>query len=111
MAFLENIQQEAADEKLRTSIKKRLTQKSARTLFDSLKAAAVEKDVENAWRKIFVEYFVDKDKYDNYTISSPLDVDGFISADEGNLVFALRLLMEFKNGTDLTKSYDRARII
>ena len=111
MAFLENIQQEAADEKLRTSIKKRLTQKSARTLFDSLKAAAVEKDVENAWRKIFVEYFVDKDKYDNYTISSPLDVDGFISADEGNLVFALRLLMEFKNGTDLTKSYDRARIM
>ena len=81
-------------------------------MFRNLRNAVVEKDVENAWRKIFTEYYIDnQDKDDDYEISSPLDVDGFISTGSGNLVFALRILMEFKNGTDLTKAYDRARII
>lgn len=112
MSRIEILQQNELAERHRKGLKKHLTQKSARILFTSLRKAVVEKDVENAWRKIFTEYYIDnQSKDDAYQITSPLDVDGFVSAQNGNLVFALRILMEFKNGTDLTKTYDRARII
>lgn len=106
------LQQRELEKQHRNKLKNRLKKKNADTLFKSLKEAVVEKDVENAWRKVFTEYYIDnQSKDDEYQIKSPLDVDGFISAKSGNLVFALRILLEFKNGTNLTKVYDRARII
>lgn len=112
MSKLRALQLSEIEEQHKKNLKKRLTKNSAKVLFGSLQKAVVEKDVENAWRKIFTEYYIDKqDTNDEYQITSPLDVDGFIAASSGNLVFALRILMEFKNGTDLTKAYDRARII
>lgn len=112
MAKLETLQQSDLEQQHRRRLRRRLKKSSAKVLFDSLRKAVVEKDVENAWRKIFTEYYIENhENNDEYQITSPLDVDGFISASNGNLVFALRILMEFKNGTDLTKVYDRARII
>lgn len=112
MSKLEVLQKNEAEAEHRKVLKRRLKKNSAKVLFRNLRNAVVEKDVENAWRKIFTEYYIDNQgKDDDYEISSPLDVDGFISTGSGNLVFALRILMEFKNGTDLTKAYDRARII
>lgn len=112
MAKLVTIQQNEQETEFRKSVKRRFKQKSARVLFNQLRAAVVEKDVENAWRKAFSEYFVENGpKGDDNRITSPYEVDGFISAQNGNLMFALRLLMEFKYGTDLTKNHDRARIM
>ena len=111
MSQIYTIQQNAAADNLRKVIKRKFPQKSARVLFNSLKNAVVEKDVENAWRKAFTEYFVENGpKDENAVMTSPYSVDGFIST-EGNLVIALRLLMEFKFKTDLSESYDRARIM
>lgn len=93
----------------RNELCKNLPKKSARALFSSLKNARNEKDIENAWRKTFVEYYIDRQK-EEYQIASPNDVDGFITAKNGTLVLALRILLEFKKSTDLTKMYDRARI-
>lgn len=111
MSQIYTIQQNAAADNLRKAIKRKFPQKSARVLFNSLNNAVVEKDVENAWRKAFTEYFVENGpKDENAVMTSPYSVDGFIST-EGNLVIALRLLMEFKFKTDLSESYDRARIM
>ncbi|MCZ3527499.1 hypothetical protein L2821_09875 [Lactobacillus gasseri] len=70
----------------------------------------VEKDVEDAWREFFTTCFVKNktDANDDFTISSPENVDGLIMSD--NIVFALKLLLEFKKDTNLNKVYDRARI-
>lgn len=107
MTKLEIMQRSLNDENRRKAIKKNFPQKSARELFQKLKASVTEKDVENAWRNAFTEYY-SADR--GYVISSPENVDGFITSPSGTLMFALRLLMEFKHKTDLTKSYDRARI-
>ncbi|MFT8993202.1 MAG: hypothetical protein ABF991_12775 [Liquorilactobacillus hordei] len=101
-----------SEKKQRKEIRKRLPQKIVKTLFLSLKDATVEKDVENAWRKLFSSYYIDNNpEREFYHFDSPYDTDGFIAMDETvTLLFAFRLLLEFKNGTDLTKKYDRARI-
>lgn len=109
MAKLETIWRQESDDKHRNALKKRLTKKSAQVLFSSLKSAANEKDIENAWRKVFTEYYVENSN-EGFEITSPENVDGFISARSGALFFALRLLLEFKQGTDLTRVNDRARI-
>lgn len=88
---------------------KRLTQADVESLYSSLRSKKNEKDVENAWRAIFKSYFIDKSENKDATeISSPCNVDGLIV--EHRIVFALRILMEFKDGTDLQKAYDRARV-
>lgn len=87
---------------------KRLTQADVKGLYNGLQSKSNEKDVENAWRDIFKKYFVDKNPDGNASMSSPCKVDGFIFEDR--IVFALRILLEFKDGTDLQKVYDRARI-
>ena len=112
METLKEISQKLNENKQRKAITKKITQQTVRTLLNSLEDATVEKDVENAWRKVFVQYYIDKNPdRDLYHMDSPFDTDGFISIDDSStLVFALRLLMEFKNGTDLTVTYDRARI-
>lgn len=112
METITEIGQKISENKQRKAITKKLTQQTVRTLLNSLKDAKVEKDVENAWRKVFAQYYIDKNPdRDLYHMDSPYDTDGFISIDDSStLVFALRLLMEFKNGTDLTVTYDRARI-
>jgi len=102
-------QREEQDKRRRKELKSRLTKKAAKVLFDSLKVSASEKDVENAWRKIFVQYYIDNGKED-YQISSENNVDGFIYTNSGSILFALKILLEFKYDTDLTKTYDRARI-
>lgn len=103
---------EISEEKQRKEIKKKLPHKIVKTLFSSLKDATVEKDVENAWRKLFSSYYIDNNpEREFYHFDSSYDTDGFITMDETvTLLFAFRLLLEFKNGTDLTKKYDRARI-
>lgn len=90
---------------------KRLTINDVNTLYKSLQNKINEKDVENAWRNIFIKYFVENnpDKNAHAQISSPFDTDGFISTD--NMVFALRLLLEFKDGTDLINIVDRSKVI
>ena len=108
MTKLEIMQRSLNDENRRKAIKKNFSQKSARELFQKLKVSANEKDVENAWRDAFTEYYSNERGYE---ISSPENVDGFITSSSESLMFALRLLMEFKQKTDLTKGYDRARII
>lgn len=111
MSQINTIQQNAAADNLRKAIKRKFPQTSAKVLFKALKKAVAEKDVENAWRDAFSEYFVKNSPKDEKAVmTSPYKVDGFIST-EGNLVIALRLLMEFKYKTDLSKSYDRARIM
>lgn len=106
---LEILYQQKLNEDHRKVLKRRLSKKSAKVLFDSLKSAAAEKDIENAWRKIFTEYYVENSKED-YEITSPENVDGFIFTKTGSLIFSLRILLEFKQGTDLTQVDDRARI-
>lgn len=63
-----------------------------------------EKDVEGAWREIFTEYFLkNNNKTEKYILTSPYGTDGFITPKENiSLVFALRILLEFKDGTNLT---------
>ena len=104
---LEVMRQNLNDENRRKAIKKRFSQKNAKELLQKLQASANEKDVENAWRDAFTEYYSSER---GYTISSPKNVDGFISSSSESLMFTLRVLMEFKQKTDLAKNYDRARI-
>ncbi|WP_243892510.1 hypothetical protein [Schleiferilactobacillus harbinensis] len=105
-------QQQLLKQRRRAKLKQRLTKTDANELFKGLHTAVDEKDVENAWRYIFKRYFITKDKTHTMAFTSPYQTDGFIAADEaGTLIFALRLLMEFKDGTDLTKRHDRARIM
>ncbi|KRM95416.1 hypothetical protein FC19_GL002034 [Liquorilactobacillus aquaticus DSM 21051] len=87
---------------------KRLTQTDVKSLYQNLKNKSNEKDVESAWRDIFKKYFVDHNQDGMGSISSPLNVDGLII--ENRIVFALRILLEFKDGTNLQEAYDRARI-
>ncbi|MCS8611047.1 hypothetical protein EFQ00_04795 [Lactobacillus helveticus] len=54
MAKLVTIQQNEQETEFRKSVKRHFKQKSARVLFNQLRAAVVEKDVENAWRKAFI---------------------------------------------------------
>lgn len=86
---------------------KRFSQKDASELFNKLKVVAKEKDVENAWRDAFTSYYTAEQ---GYQISSPENVNGFITALSGSIAVALRILLEFKDKTDLTKNYDRVRI-
>lgn len=107
MTKIEVIQRSENDEKRRKAIMKRFSQKDASELFNKLKVVAEEKDVENAWRDAFTSYYTAEQ---GYQISSPEKVDGFITASSGSIAVALRILLEFKDKTDLTKNYDRARI-
>lgn len=109
MSYLESMWHQKSDEEHRKALTRRLPKKSAEVLFKSLKNFTSEKDIENAWRKVFTEYYVENSEED-YDITSPENVDGFISVKSVSLIFALRLLLEFKQGTDLTKVTDRARI-
>lgn len=86
----------------------RLRQSDVKALYHDLRTKSDEKDVEGAWRSIFKSYFVERNPDGNAKISSPSKVDGFIFEDR--MIFALRILLEFKDGTDLQKAYDRARI-
>lgn len=106
---METLWRKKQDDEHRKHLRRLLPKQSAKTLFSSLRVANNEKDVENAWRKAFTEYYVERQD-EGYQITSPNDVDGFISAENGALLFALRILLEFKKETDLTKTYDRARI-
>lgn len=116
MAKIEDYSELLAEQKHQSVLKKRLPKKVVSTLLKNLRESTAEKDVENAWRKIFNTYYIDNapksdKKSDLYHFSSPYETDGFIAIDDtSTLVFALRLLMEFKNGTDLTKTFDRSRI-
>lgn len=94
-------------------VKKRITKKSVTILHQKLALKKNEKDVEGAWREIFTEYFLkNNNKTEKYILTSPYGTDGFIAPKENiSLVFALRILLEFKDGTNLTRSYDRARIM
>lgn len=109
MVRMEALWRRSEDENHRKNLRRRLPKKTAKTLFAALKTKETEKDVENAWRKVFTEYYVERQN-EGYQISSPENVDGFISVESGSLIFALRILLEFKRATDLTKTYDRARI-
>ena len=95
----------------RDSLKKRLTKKTTHVLFNSLRSAVREADVQSAWRTVFTEYYCENDKDDDYEITSPENVDGFISSRSGKLVFPMRLLLEFKYGKDLTNTYEKAKIV
>ncbi|CAM2857773.1 hypothetical protein FRFR103141_06310 [Fructilactobacillus fructivorans] len=88
---------------------KRITQRDVRLLDETLKNKENEKDVENAWRTIFRKYFVENnDKESSPEMNSPYNVDGLITTHE---LIPTKLLMEFKDGTDLNKDYDRSRIM
>ncbi|MBT9671115.1 hypothetical protein GPK34_03605 [Secundilactobacillus kimchicus] len=107
-------QKDLAEKAQRKTFEKRVPKKAARVLFSQLNSASVEKDVENAWRSIFENFFIKlrpKSSGERFVMSSPYNTDGFIVDESGSLLFSLRLLMEFKQGTDLTKSSDRARIV
>ncbi|PAB52716.1 hypothetical protein A3P64_05030, partial [Lactobacillus johnsonii] len=88
--------------------KHRLTQKSVNILYKNLKNKENEKDIENAWREFFSQYYNSGSDH-ILKVISPYDVDGYLEVDDG-LFFFLRILMEFKDGTDLNKISDRVRI-
>src|SRR5699024_7499882 len=73
----------------------------------SLKYAKDEADVEQAYKRIFQKKYVDG--IQNATMYRPYGSDGYLRS--GGLVLVLRMLMEFKKGTDLTNISTRARII
>ena len=89
---------------------RRFNKKDVTTLLNNLQSKSAEKDVENAWREFFVTAYVKHktDANDKYVMTSPEKVDGLLVGN--NLVFALKLLLEFKQKTDLDKAYDRARV-
>lgn len=88
--------------------KHRLTQKSVNILYKNLKNKENEKDIENAWREFFSQYYNSGSDH-ILKVISPYDVDGYLEVDDG-LFFFLRILMEFKDGTNLNKISDRVRI-
>lgn len=75
-----------------------------------LRGAVNEKDVENAWRSFLSEYYNDRrNGYVEPEFSSPYNTDGYVTT--GGFLTHLRLLMEFKHGTDLSQTSDRVRIL
>ena len=75
-----------------------------------LRGAVNEKDVENAWRSFLSEYYNDRRHgYVEPEFSSPYNTDGYVTT--GGFLTHLRLLMEFKHGTDLSQTSDRVRIL
>lgn len=95
---------------VKTTKEKVVTKSDVNILWNALNMSKNEMDVSSAWRSIFKKYFVDlRPIEENATMASPFDTDGFITTG-GELVFALRILLEFKDGTDLTKAFDRARV-
>lgn len=89
---------------------KRFDKKDVTILLNNLRNKSAEKDVENAWREFFITAYIKHktDANDKYVMSSPEKVDGLLVGN--NLVFALKLLLEFKQGTNLNETYDRARV-
>ncbi|MFH1973724.1 MAG: hypothetical protein ABIK13_03950 [Patescibacteria group bacterium] len=71
----------------------KITKKDQKHFLDQLRAAAVEKDVENAFRSIFSKNYA-------ATFSSPYGCDGYLEPNRGSLLEddagALRLLLEVK---------------
>ena len=89
--------------------KYKLTNKLINKLYKDLRNEKSEKDVENAWREFFSAYYNSGSDHD-LVVTSPYDTDGYLEV-EGGLFFFLRILMEFKEGTDLNKLTDRVRIV
>lgn len=75
-----------------------------------LRSAVNEKDIEGAWRGFLSEYYNDRrNGYVDPDFSSPYNTDGYVTT--GGFMTHLRLLMEFKHGTDLSQTSDRVRIL
>lgn len=89
---------------------KRFNTQDVNLLMQKLAMRTVEKDVEDAWREFFTTVFIKHrtDKNDEYVMTSPEGVDGLIKSN--NIIFALKLLLEFKDGTNLDNINDRARV-
>lgn len=85
----------------------KITQRDNREFLRSLKTAVDEADVEQAYKRIFQKRYVDGSQY--ATLNRPYGSDGYLRSND--LVFVLRMLMEFKKGTSLVNISTRARII
>lgn len=85
----------------------RLQQQINNEFLKSLKSAQDEADLEQAYKRIFQKRYVEGIQYT--TISTPFGSDGYLRS--GELILALRMLMEFKRGTYLVNVSTRARII
>ena len=62
--------------------KHRLTQKSVNILYKNLKNKENEKDIENAWREFFSQYYNSGSDH-ILKVISPYDVDGYLEVDDG----------------------------
>lgn len=85
----------------------RITLDNNKEFIKSLKTANDEADVEQAYKRVFQKKYVDR--IQNATMSRPYGSDGYLRS--GDIVLALRMLMEFKKGTSLVNLGTRARII
>lgn len=85
----------------------KITVENNREFLKSLKSAEDESDVEQAYKRIFQKRYVDG--IQNAEMNRPYGSDGYLRS--GDLVLVLRMLMEFKKGTDFANISTRARII
>lgn len=85
----------------------KITNKDNTEFLRSLKNAKEEKDIEQAYKRIFQKEYIDGEQ--NATLNSPYGSDGYLVS--GGFVLVLRMLMEFKKGKDLVDLSTRARII
>ncbi|MCG9836436.1 hypothetical protein LHK28_07090 [Staphylococcus argenteus] len=85
----------------------KITKKDNQEFKRSLKNFKNESDIENAYKRIFQKRYIDGNP--NATLHNTYGSDGFLRS--GDLVLALRMLMEFKQNLDLLKVSSRARII
>lgn len=85
----------------------KITKKDNKEFKRSLKNFKNESDIENAYKRIFQKRYIDGNP--NATLHNAYGSDGFLRS--GDLVLALRMLMEFKQNLDLLKVSSRARII
>ncbi|ASN05345.1 hypothetical protein [Virgibacillus necropolis] len=85
----------------------KITLENNREFLKSLKNAKDEADIEQAYKRIFQKRYIDD--IQNATMNRPYGSDGYLRS--GEIVFVLRMLMEFKKGTSLIDLSTRARII
>lgn len=88
--------------------KPHLTKRLVNKLYKDLRNKDNEKDVENAWREFFSQYYNTNTNHE-IKFMSPHGTDGYLEVDTGFFYF-LRILFEFKDGTDLNLVSDRVRI-
>ena len=84
----------------------KVTKSDQKNFLVALQSAAVEKDVENAYRTIFEKYY-------NANFTSPHSTDGYLEPDTGMMFQekALRLLLEIKWQKNLATNNDRIKIL